>query len=251
MREHLLVAFALAGPAALQAQAPAHIDTPAVVTRTVPLQAGKSEMARAQAWGLDAREWQRYRTLMQGLRASISPSTISPIEVLGIHARNPAERRRYAEQWARAMHEDVERILGFERAYQAAYRRLYPNTVLIDRKRLVRHQPPAPLQASDRLLFFTRTDCPPCDVLLARVLKHQSRVAGIDLYIAGIEPGDDAGVRAWARARGIDPAAVHTRRITLNHAGARLEELTDGQGTVPYLLRERDDTLAVLRASEL
>lgn len=251
MRELLLIVLSLAGPATLQAQAPAHIDTPAVPTRTVPLQAGESEMARARVWGLDALEWQRYRTLMQGLRASISPSTISPIEVLGIHARNPAERRRYAEQWARAMHEDVERILAFERAYQAAYRRLYPNAVLIDRKRLVRHQPPTALQDGDRVLFFTRTDCPPCDALLSRVLKHQSRVAGIDLYIAGLEPGDDAGVRAWARARGIDPNAVHARRITLNHAGARLKELTDGQGTVPYLLRERDDTLVVLRASEL
>ena len=149
------------------------------------------------------------------------------------------------------MHEDVERILAFERAYQAAYRRLYPNAVLIDRERLVRHEPPTPLQAGDRVLFFTRTDCPPCDALLSRVLRHQSRVAGIDLYIAGLEPGDDAGVRAWARARGIDPGAVQARRITLNHAGARLEELTGGQGTVPYLLRERDDTLAVLRASEL
>lgn len=251
MRALLLVALALAGPVTLQAQAPAHIDTPAVTTRTVPLQAGESEMARAREWGLDAGEWQRYRTLMQGLRASISPSTISPIEVLGIHARNPAERRRYAEQWARAMHEDVERILAFERAYQAAYRRLYPNAVLIDRKRLAQTQPPSPLQAGDRVLFFTRTDCPPCDALLSRILKHQSRVAGIDLYIAGLEPGDDGGVRAWARARGIDPNAVHARRITLNHAGARLEELTDGQGTVPYLLRSRDDTLAVLRASEL
>ncbi len=251
MHERLLVVLALIVPATLQAQAPTHIDTPTVATRTVPLQAGESEMARAQAWGLDAREWQRYRTLMQGLRASISPSTISPIEVLGIHARNPAERRRYAEQWARTMHEDVERILAFERAYQAASRRLYPNAVLIDRERLAQNEPPAPLQAGDRVLFFTRTDCPPCDALLSRVLKHQSRVAGIDLYIAGIEPGDDAGVRTWARARGIDPTAVHTRRITLNHAGARLEELTEGRGTIPYLLRERDGTLAVLRASEL
>ena len=251
MRERLLVVLALVVPATLQAQAPAHIDTPAVATRTTPLQASESEMARAREWGLDAGEWQRYRTLMQGLRASISPSTISPIEVLGIHARNPAERRRYAEQWARAMHEDVERILAFEHAYQAAYRRLYPNAVLIDRKRLAQTQSPSPLQAGDRLLFFTRTDCPPCDALLSRVLKHQSRVVSIDLYIAGLEPGDDAGVRAWARARGIDPAAVHARRITLNHAGARLEELTDGQGAIPYLLRERDDTLAVLRAFEL
>ena len=251
MRESLLVALALALPASVGAQGPAHIDTPTVATRTLPWQEDESERVAARAWGLDAREWQRYRTLMQGMRASISPATISPIEVLGIHARNPAERRRYAERWARAMHEDVERILAFERAYQAAFRRLYPDAVLIDHKRLAALEPPTPLQAGDRVLFFTRTDCPPCDALLSRVLKHQPRVAGIDIYIAGLGPGDDDGVRSWARERGIDPGEVHARRITLNHAGARLDELTDGQGTIPYLLRERQGDLAPLSASEL
>ena len=46
------------------------------------------ETARAEQWGLSHEDWQRYRSLMQGVRGSISPSTLSPIEVLGIHARN-------------------------------------------------------------------------------------------------------------------------------------------------------------------
>ena len=69
-------------------------------------------------------EWQRYRQLMQGIRGSISPETISPIEVLGIHARDEAERQRYADAWASAMHEDVDRILAFQRAYDEAGKRL-------------------------------------------------------------------------------------------------------------------------------
>ena len=47
-----------------------------------------SERARARTWNLSESEWQRYRQLMQGIRGSISPGTISPIEVLGIHARD-------------------------------------------------------------------------------------------------------------------------------------------------------------------
>ncbi len=46
----------------------------------------ESERARAHTWNLSEMEWQRYRQLMQGIRGSISPETISPIEVLGIHA---------------------------------------------------------------------------------------------------------------------------------------------------------------------
>ena len=50
------------------------------------------ELSRAAQWGLEDAEWQRYRTLMQGIRASVSPATLSPIEVLGIHARVRAVR---------------------------------------------------------------------------------------------------------------------------------------------------------------
>ena len=59
-----------------------------------------TDKARATIWDLSDTEWRRYRSLMDGIRGSISPATLSPIEVLGIHARDEAERRRYAERWA-------------------------------------------------------------------------------------------------------------------------------------------------------
>ncbi|MCG7882525.1 MAG: TIGR03759 family integrating conjugative element protein, partial [Candidatus Thiodiazotropha endolucinida] len=79
-----------------------------------------TDLANAHLWGLSETEWHRYKELMQGIRGSISPATISPIEVLGIHARDDAERQRYAEVWAHAMYEDAGRILAFQRAYDAA-----------------------------------------------------------------------------------------------------------------------------------
>ncbi|MES9958701.1 MAG: hypothetical protein ABW086_16785 [Sedimenticola sp.] len=95
-----------------------------------------TDLAHAHLWGLTETEWRRYKQLMQGIRGSISPATISPIEVLGIHARDDAERQRYAEVWAHAMVEDAGRILAFQRAYDAATKRLYPNMPLIDISRL-------------------------------------------------------------------------------------------------------------------
>lgn len=86
--------------------------------------------ARADLWGLSSVEWQRYESLMTGIRGSISPTSISPIEVLGIHARDDNERRTYAERWAQLMREDVDRILAFQRAYDEAGRRLYPTSGL-------------------------------------------------------------------------------------------------------------------------
>ena len=69
------------------------------------------EKTRAEAWDLSDIEWQRYRALMEGIRGSISPATLSPIEVLGIHARDEGERRRYAERWARLRAAQGDRLL--------------------------------------------------------------------------------------------------------------------------------------------
>jgi integrating conjugative element protein (TIGR03759 family) len=211
-----------------------------------------SERTRAHIWGLSEVEWHRYQQLMQGVRGSISPETISPIEVLGIHARDEAERQRYAEAWARAMHEDVDRILAFQHAYDAAGKRLYPNEMIIDLNRLPRDsENVTELRSSDRLLFFTQAECPVCDALLGKMLQRIDNVAGIDIYISGEKIGNDKAVRDWAKEHAINPEWVHSRRVTLNHDAGALEQLTRGEGQVPYLMRRRGDDVSQLRASDL
>jgi integrating conjugative element protein (TIGR03759 family) len=211
-----------------------------------------TDLARARLWDLSEVEWRRYQQLMQGIRGSISPSTISPIEVLGIHARDEAERQRYAEAWARDMHEDVDRILAFQRAYDVAGKRLYPHEPLIDIDRLpVKSEETSAFQSTDRLLFFARPVCPVCDVMMNKLLKRIDEVSGIDIYLTDIDSGDDATVRDWASTHRIDPEWVRTRRITLNHDGGALDSLTSGQGEVPTMLRRRGEDLSKLRASDL
>jgi len=211
-----------------------------------------SERARARTWNLSETEWRRYRELMQGVRGSISPETISPIEVLGIHARDEAERQRYADAWARALHEDVDRILAFQHAYDAAGKRLYPNEPLIDVGQLpVEAEATSVFQSSDRLLFFARPACPVCDALMNKLLKRIDEVSGIDIYLLGLAQGDDAAVRTWASTHRIDPEWVRSRRVTLNHDAGALGKLTGGEGQVPYLMRRRGEDVSQLRASDL
>jgi len=211
-----------------------------------------TDLVRARLWDLSETEWQRYKQLMQGIRGSISPSTISPIEVLGIHARDKAERQRYAEVWARAMREDVGRILAFQHAYDAAGKRLYPNEPLVDIDRLPgKTAKTSALQSTDRLLFFARPECPACDMLVGKLLKRIDEVSGIDIYLMGLAPGDDVSVRDWATGHQIDPEWVRNRRITLNHDGGALASLTGGQGESPYILRRRGADVSRLRASDL
>ncbi len=211
-----------------------------------------AERIRAEAWSLSEVEWRRYESLMQGIRGSISAPTISPIEVLGIHARDEAERRRYAEAWTRMMREDVDRILAFQRAYDEAGRRLYPGELLIDPSRLPELGPETNhLGPNDRVLFFTRPECPRCAAVLERLLRRVEQVAGIDIYLGGVPSGDEQAVRDWASGQGVRPAWVKSRRVTLNFDAGALENLTRGQAQAPHLMRRRGDQITPLSASAL
>lgn len=85
----------------------------------------------AQLWGLSADEMQRALTLLKGPRAAFSVPNLSPIEALGIHARTPAERRKYAEAFARVHHQDVQRVLAWNQAFTVAMQQLYPGEPVI------------------------------------------------------------------------------------------------------------------------
>ena len=240
---------------------------PATVSRSTVRQSSDLSAAeqldhsitRAGQWGLDDAEWQRYRTLMQGIRGSVSPATLSPIEVLGIHARNAGERRRYAEQWARMMREDAARILAFQRAYDEAQRRLYPDSVLIDVSALAPSKPNIDLeeafawQPGDRVLFFAGTQCPACDAVLERMLGQLERFEGLDLYLVDVAEGEESRIREWAASRQIDPLQVRRHRITLNVDAGALERVLAHTGLrdaqLPVLVRKRGHELTSLPAS--
>lgn len=140
MKFRLLLALLVVGDVAAQAMtnptttttsvrpgASAATQTEAHATTTL----ASDQLAR-QVWGLTTEELDRAKMLLKGPRANFSVPNLSPVEALGIHARSDAERRKYAEKFAMAQHEDTERVLAWAMAYQAAMQRLYPNEKVID-----------------------------------------------------------------------------------------------------------------------
>jgi integrating conjugative element protein (TIGR03759 family) len=233
----------LAALAGLWAGGGAAAETTTVQARTA-LAAPHAETAldsrfSREQWGLEETEWQRYHTLLRGIRGSLSPATLSPLEVLGIHARDDKERADYAKRWARLLWEDTERILAFQRAYDQAFADLDPSRTLFDpARRPAAQRPRAEVQPGDRLLLFIRIqDCPECEDWLAGTLAAQGRGVQLDIYAVG--GTSDADLRAWAGRHRIDPAAVRARRITLNHERGELARLAGLAATVPRLVRLR------------
>ena len=110
------------------------------------------------------------------------------------------------------------------------------------------------LKPTDRVLFFTATDCVACDVVLDRLLAKRSTFAGIDLYLLDVAAGEEDRIRQWAESRNIDPQWVHERRITLNMDGGALKRITATTGgqydTPPVVLRRRNDAVSPLSTAQ-
>jgi len=232
-------------------------STETELTRTIAIDGTNtplslSERERSHAWSLSDTEWRRYQSLLLGIRGNVSATNLSPIEVLGIHARDNGERRDYAERWARAMRDDAERILAFQHAYDAAAERLFLGQTLIDVGKLQNlPQKTSELQADDRVLFFTRVKCPACDAVLVKLLNRLESIAGIDIYISDVADKDDDAIRIWAEEHGIKGEWVGMRRVTLNHDAGALQKISTEPLQSPALFVRRNGQLTQLTFAEL
>ncbi len=161
---------------------------------------------RAAVWNLTAADWSRYEELMRGRRGAWSPDA-DPLLVLGAHARTAAERRRFAEAFVLAEHARVEGELAFERAVQAAWRRLFPGQLRIA-------APPGtpPGVAVQRYALVVDRGCADCG---QRIRNHLESGVPVDVYVRGA--ADDADLRRWAAEQAVEPAAVRSGLVTVNH----------------------------------
>jgi integrating conjugative element protein (TIGR03759 family) len=132
----LVVALLSLATCAFAAQpVPTEIGSTRTGAATVtPEQQTALDQTQAQVWGLTVAEIQRARLLMQpgSPRSAFSAPNISPVEVLGIHATNAAERQRYATLFAKALRADTERVLAWTVTYGQTAARLYPNEKVLD-----------------------------------------------------------------------------------------------------------------------
>ena len=156
----------------------------------------------AEAWGLSIDEWQRHtelRTLSQGMLSQ----DMTPLEVLGILADNPADRKRYASLYAERQMQMLKQIAAFEADYLEAVAELNSGSVAIVRWRLV-----------------TDAECRigECADSIRQAVRHAQSGDFVDMFVLGAP--DNQTIRSWAARHRIPPELVRERTITLNHAAA-------------------------------
>lgn len=204
-------------------------------------------------WELSKAEWDRYEELMEGIRGRLSNPNISPIEVLGIHARTDSERSHYARIWARMMREDAIRVLRFQRAYDVAARALQEDEPLIDLSLLPETTDPqdSQLTKADRVMVFVGLACPLCDIVFDRVHDRLSELGGIDVYFVDTAVSDSDKIREWANERGINANHVQTGTITINHDDGLLKSIDPNGPSLPILKRQRDNEITPVKLKHL
>lgn len=175
-----------------------------------------------QQWGLTNSEWQRYQQLRQGERGLWSPG-LDPLTTLGVEANSDAERQRYAELLARKEHQRVEKELAFQRAYNQAWKRLYPTLMPI--RSVIR----------PRLALFVSEKCPACETLAQKLINDDYP---LDIWLLNSR-NDDASLQRWAQRQHIDMRKVERGQITLNHDNGRWQRM--GGTTLPLLLEQQGE----------
>lgn len=206
-------------------------QTPAVNSRVAPIQenttSSLSTQQQAQQWGLSDSDWSRYQTLMKGERGIMSPG-LDPLTALGVETDNRAERRRLAELWVKHEYQRTEKELAFQRDVNAAWLRLYPETLAVN---MGANAAGIAHDTQGRLALFLKENCSRCDARLAAVLADNRPV---DLYLVGIDSDD--GLRAWAVKHNIPVEKVRSRQITLNHDNGLWFRY--GMGQMPVILQQ-------------
>ena len=237
-------------------------QTPLATTMSTTSRQASSTTEVAQfdrnQWHLSEPEWQRYLALMQGIRGSISPKSLSPLEVLGIHAETAQERKQYAKRWAQLMREDVERTLAFQRAYTEATLELYGKQPLFDENVLAsltaanqatanNANNPNVLHDGDRLLVFIKASaCQQCNVIAGQALSLSAhKRVQVDFYFTDTrEPQDNPLIIAWVKKQQLDPQRLAQKTLTLNHdKGTYLKVSQKLLADVPAIYLMRHDKL--------
>jgi len=212
----------------------------------------------AELWGLTKEELIRYHEIINGPLGKWNPD-IDPVMALGLHAKNEAERRRYAEIYAMQEFELTEMTQLFQREYDKAFKLLFPESKIINptllkpyydkkaQKDLLRgHASNSAFRSGDRLLYFADSHCSSCSYQVKKLEKVMVNGAnkligiGVDIYIVNAK--NETDVRQWAVNNNVSLDLVKNSQITLNVDNGLHDKLNSAshKKSDMYLLRNEE-----------
>ncbi|AOU64453.1 TIGR03759 family integrating conjugative element protein [Legionella pneumophila] len=187
-----------------------------------------TQLHEAKVWELTTDEEKRYVLLMQnksklyyeGLRQT-------PIDILGLNARNETERNHYAELAAKQEAQKVAKNIAWNNAFYKAYNKLFANVPVVGDFDPSPYSPyahkPVQLSQGDTLYFFIKEqDAVKTILLMLFDAIEQTPNARLHLMLLDM---NDTTIQIWANQHQIPQHLVNGGRITLNHGELSYQSL--------------------------
>lgn len=218
---------------------------------------------KSDLFGLSDIEYRKYLNIMEGPLKHWNEN-IDPVMALGIFSDNEADKKRYAELYARHEHELVTRTLRFERRYRAAYRKLYPDAEVINPNLMLPYyeyqakkkvenfmDDKSKLVSGDRIIYFVELDCMICQDNIARLqsIIQKNKDVGLDVYIVGAS--DEQQARRWAKDNGVNVALVENASVTINLDQGAYSQINQASSETSYYYLMRNGNIFSVFESDI
>ena len=204
------------------------------------VQLSAEQKHQALVWGLTESEEKRYLFLMQNKSGNYwSQNELTPVEILGINATTPAERKHFAELDAVQSQQRVAKELAWVMVASQAKTALNKGTPLVQPFNVKPFSPytnQTTLQNGDTLFLFTSIKTATSHVMT--VLLKQSATTNFKLNIYFVDKPSSSAVQTWAQSALIPLDAVKKGSITLNTNAGAFDEIV-GDKTLPVLILSR------------
>lgn len=201
-------------------------------------------------WNVTEEEWIRYKSVMQG-RAKLYAGAMPPPMVLAMFADSEEERARFAEKMVQFERDKADRLLAAQRAYDDAYRRMYPNEKMFDfdllrEKGLINsgskttsssilpesdeHVP----KLGDKVVVFASADC--TDICFGKIRTI------LDKYTIEMEVlflGTDEEFKGWYEKSKIDKKWIDAKKVSFARDQGQAENLKASPG-MGFIVRGKE-----------
>ena len=209
----------------------------------------EQQLHEAKVWNLTLEEERRYVLLMQN-RSGIYYRGLhqTPLDILGINARDEAERAHFAELAATQEAQKVTKNIAWNNAFHKAYNELFANVPVVGDFDPSPYSPyahqPVHLNPGETLYLFIRQDEAVRTVLLT-LFDAIENTPNTQLHVMLLK-SDDTEIQLWANKNQIPAHLVNSGQVTLNRGEQNYQALKITKKTTPLLLLSKNGESSVV-----
>lgn len=213
------------------------------------IQLNEKQLHEAKVWGLSLEEEKRYVLLMQN-RSKIYYKGLrqTPLDILGLNARNETERNHFAELAAIQEAQKVSKNIAWNNAFHKAYNKLFANVPVVGDFDPSPYSPyahkPVQLSQGDTLYLFIKPDDAVKTILMVLIEAIENTPA-TRLNLMLIE-SDELSIQLWANKHQIPQYLVNKGQITINHGEQNYQALKLKKKTTPLLLLSKNGSSSIV-----